>query len=106
MKSAADGSGRVWTTWRAGSAQIVALRDRLVAARARIVLTARVMAVLPVILLRAGALVVARRDRAHVRTPLGQAVVRRVGRWQLSIGYVWMQWLAQLPDEERVLVRR
>ena len=84
----------------------LALRDRLVAARARIVLTARIMAVLPVILL---VLVRWWSPAATARTfetPLGQALMAVSRRWQLSIGYAWMLWLAQLPDEERVLVRR
>ena len=83
----------------------LALRDRLAAARARIVLTAKVMAVLPAILL---VLVRWWSPAAAARTfetPLGQAVL---GAAVLAIvlGYAWMLWLAQLPADERVLVRR
>lgn len=83
----------------------LALRDRLAAARARIVLTAKVIAVLPAILL---VLVRWWSPAAAARTfetPLGQAVL---GAAVLAIvlGYAWMLWLAQLPADERVLVRR
>ncbi len=83
----------------------LALRDRLVAARARIVLTAKVMAVLPVILLvlvRWWSPVATSRT---FETPLGQALLA-LSVLAIVIGYAWMLWLAQLPDEERVLVRR
>jgi Flp pilus assembly protein TadB len=83
----------------------LALRDRLVAARARIVLTAKVMAVLPVILLvlvRWWSPVATART---FETPLGQALLA-LSVLAIVIGYAWMLWLAQLPDEERVLVRR
>ncbi|HEY1296997.1 MAG TPA: type II secretion system F family protein [Chloroflexota bacterium] len=82
-----------------------ALRDRLVAARARIVLTARVMAVLPAILLL---LVRWWSPTATARTfesPLGQLLIA-VCVAAIAGGYTWMLWLARLPDEERVLVRR
>ena len=83
----------------------VALRDRLVAARARIVLTARVMALLPAILLL---LVRWWSPAATARTfesPLGQVLIA-VCVTAIAVGYMWMLWLARLPDEERVLVRQ
>lgn len=83
----------------------LALRDRLVAARSRIVLTAKVMAVLPVILLllvRWWSPVATSRT---FETPLGQAVLA-LSVLAIVVGYAWMLWLGQLPDEERVLVHR
>ena len=38
-------------------------------------------------------------------TPLGQGLLA-VSVLGIVIGYAWMLWLAQLPDDERVLVRR
>lgn len=83
----------------------LALRDRLVAARARIVLTAKVMAILPAILLllvRWWSPVATSRT---FETPLGQAFLA-LSVLAIVVGYAWMLWLAQLPDEERVLVQR
>jgi Flp pilus assembly protein TadB len=83
----------------------LALRDRLAAARARIVLTAKVMAILPAILLllvRWWSPVATSRT---FETPLGQAFLA-ASVLAIIVGYVWMLWLAQLPDEERVLVQR
>lgn len=83
----------------------LALRDRLVAARARIVLTARVMAVLPLVLLL---LVRWWSPVATSRTfesPLGQGLLA-VAVVAIVLGYAWMLWLAQLPNDERVLVNQ
>jgi Flp pilus assembly protein TadB len=69
------------------------------------VLTARVMAVLPAILLL---LVRWWSPTATARTfesPLGQLLIA-VCVAAIAGGYTWMLWLARLPDEERVLVRR
>jgi Flp pilus assembly protein TadB len=83
----------------------VAMRDRLVAARARIVLTARVMAVLPVILLVLVRWWSPAATSRTFETPVGQALLA-VSILAIVTGYVWMLWLARLPDEDRVLVRQ
>jgi Flp pilus assembly protein TadB len=83
----------------------LALRDRLVAARARIVLTARVMAGLPVILLFLVRWWSPAATTRTFETPLGQALLGG-SVVAIVIGYAWMLLLAQLPSDERVLVRR
>lgn len=83
----------------------LALRERLVAARAKIVLTARVMAALPVALLllvRWWSPVATART---FETPLGQGLLA-AAILAIVVGYAWMLWLARLPDDDRVLVRR
>ena len=82
----------------------LALRDRLVAVRARIVLTAKVMAVLPVILLLLVRWWSPTATSRMFETPLGQVFLAACVAL-IAIGYVWMLWLAQLPDDERVLVQ-
>ncbi len=83
----------------------LALRDRLVAARSRIVLTAKVMAILPVILLLLVRWWSPTATSRTFETPIGQAFLA-VSVLAIVAGYAWMLWLAQLPDEERVLVQR
>jgi tight adherence protein B len=81
------------------------LRDRLVAARARIVLTARVMAILPVILLVLVRWWSPAATSHMLETPLGQGLLA-ASVVCIVIGYAWMLWLARLPDDERILVRQ
>jgi tight adherence protein B len=82
----------------------VALRDRLVAARARIVMTAKVMALLPVILLVLVRWWSPAATLHTFETPVGQALLA-LAVVLIGLGYVWMLWLARLPDEDRVLVQ-
>jgi len=83
----------------------LALRDRLVAARSRIVLTAKIMAVLPAILLLLVRWWSPAATSRTFETPLGQ-VFLAASVLAIVAGYVWMLWLARLPDEDRVLVGR
>jgi tight adherence protein B len=81
----------------------LALRDRLVAARSRIVLTAKVMAILPAVLLFLVRWWSPAATSRAFETPLGQVFLAG-STVAIVLGYAWMLWLARLPDEERVLV--
>lgn len=83
--------------------ELLAIRDRLDAGRARIVLSARLVAVSPVgllLLLRLWSPATA----AALARPTGQ-IALLIGAVLLAVAYLVMLWLARLPSEERVLVR-
>jgi tight adherence protein B len=81
----------------------IALRGRLTAARGRLYLSARILALLPL-----GLLVYLRWSspaaaRAY-QTPLGEEVLAGAALL-IVVGYLTSVWLARLDDDERVLVR-
>jgi len=69
------------------------------------VLTAKIMAVLPAILLLLVRWWSPAATSRTFETPLGQ-VFLAASVLAIVAGYVWMLWLARLPDEDRVLVGR
>jgi Flp pilus assembly protein TadB len=81
----------------------IALRGRLAAARGRLYLSARILALLPL-----GLLVYLRWSsptaaRAY-QTAIGQEVLAGAAL-VIVVGYVATLWLARLDEDERVLVR-
>jgi tight adherence protein B len=81
----------------------LASRDRLQAARARTVYSARILAGVPAALL----LLLRWWSPAAAQTfdgPVGQ-VLLGVCALAIAGGYASMLWLARLPDDDRVLVR-
>lgn len=87
----------------AGLRADLATRERLGATRARIVYSARLLALAPVALL----LLVRGWSPAAAQVfdgPVGQLLLAGCGA-AVAMGYAGMLWLSRLPEEERVLVR-
>jgi tight adherence protein B len=81
----------------------IALRGQLVAARGRLYLSARVLALLPLGLLIYLRWASPAAARAY-QTTLGQEVLAGAAL-VIVVGYLLTLWLARLDDDERVLVR-
>jgi tight adherence protein B len=83
--------------------QELAVHQEAKARQSQVVLSARVVAIVPVVVL-IGLRLLAPRFMAVYDDPLGQVVLVACLGWVL-VGYLAMRWLGRLPQDRRVLVR-
>ena len=83
--------------------QELAVHQEAKARQSQVVLSARVVAIVPVVVL-IGLRLLAPRFMAVYDDPLGQLVLVACLGWVL-VGYLSMRWLGRLPQDRRVLVR-